>query len=468
MKGIRKFKIKKDFEVSNELILKLIEQHQTEVLRLNNLTNYYNNYNNIVRREQNNPNRPNNKLAHGYAQYITDISVGYLFGKPVAYAAKKTNIDPILEVLRYNDEADTNTTLAKYASMYGYAYEIMYTDSLSNLRFKAIDPREMIVCYDNTLDENIVLAIRYYTEIEDEEEVVYGTVYTRPTYDKKGEVVVNGTASEFMIKSEDVTIEKASDYYFDDIPVNVYVNNDELYGDFEKVTSLIDAYDLTRSDTANDLEYFTNCMLVVSGEVIDEEDKENIDEHRVINFTSSEGKAEYLIKNINDTAIENHSTRLDKDISRFSGTPRMDDESFVGNSSGVSMAYKMTGLENRASVKESKFRKGLIRRIELICGFLKVKAIASDVDFMDIEPIFTRNRPNNLVEIADIMQKLRGLLSDETLISLFPEVNDVQAELDRIDREKKESQSDLFIDDYNRSTLESNIDGENATSNDNK
>ena len=50
------------------------------------------------------------------------------------------------------------------SSIYGYAYEIMYLDNEAKPRFKAINPSEMIVCYDNTLEENIALAIRYYDE----------------------------------------------------------------------------------------------------------------------------------------------------------------------------------------------------------------------------------------------------------------------------------------------------------------
>ena len=40
------------------------------------------------------------------------------------------------------------------------------------------------------------------------------------------------------------------------VPVCTYENNRQRIGDFEKVLSLINAYDLTNSDTANDFEYF--------------------------------------------------------------------------------------------------------------------------------------------------------------------------------------------------------------------
>ena len=72
--------------------------------------------------------------------------------------------------------------------------------------------------------------------------------------------------------------------YFDDIPINIYINNDELYGDFEKVISLIDAYDQSQSDTANDFELFTNCMLIVNGELIDDEQAKELSDRNLIQF----------------------------------------------------------------------------------------------------------------------------------------------------------------------------------------
>lgn len=88
-------------------------------------------------------------------------------------------------------------------------------------------------------------------------------IYTKPIENDKGQIVANGKIIRGTVKDKNIVLSDEEDCYFDDIPVNVYINNDELYGDFEKVISLIDAYDQSQSDTANDFELFTNCMLVV-------------------------------------------------------------------------------------------------------------------------------------------------------------------------------------------------------------
>ena len=446
---MRKFKIDKDCILTESLILDLIKKHSKEKRRLSKLQKYYNNENTkIATRKYKNKNKPKNRLSHPYAQYITDTAVGYLLGKPVAYTTEDKNLlETITDIFRYNDEADNNTTLAKMASIYGYAYEIMYLDKNAKPRFKAIDPSELIVCYDNTLEENIVLAIRYYDEVvrnnDLEETVTRLEVYTKPTENDKGEIIANGKIIRGTIRLESITLEDEEDYYFNDIPVNVYINNDELYGDFEKVLSLIDAYDQSQSDTANDFELFTNCMLVINGELIDDEQAENLNDVNLIQFLNSDSNAKYLIKDIQDTALENYKNRLNEDIHRFSFVPNMSDENFSNNASGIAMKFKLMGLENLIGVKEAKFKKGLMRRIELLCAYAKMKN-NSDYSYLAIEPVFTRNTPNNELELSQIMQNLTGILSEETIIGMSPRVSDIQAEIERKEKEANK----LYEDDY--------------------
>ena len=446
---MRKFKIDKDCILTESLILDLIKKHSKEKRRLSKLQKYYNNENTkITTRKYKNKNKPKNRLSHPYAQYITDTAVGYLLGKPVAYTTEDKNLlEAMTDIFRYNDEADNNTTLAKMASIYGYAYEIMYLDKNAKPRFKAIDPSELIVCYDNTLEENIVLAIRYYDEVvrnnDLEETVTRLEVYTKPTENDKGEIIANGKIIRGTIRLESITLEDEEDYYFNDIPVNVYINNDELFGDFEKVLSLIDAYDQSQSDTANDFELFTNCMLVINGELIDDEQAENLNDVNLIQFLNSDSDAKYLIKDIQDTALENYKNRLNEDIHRFSFVPNMSDENFSNNASGIAMKFKLMGLENLIGVKEAKFKKGLMRRIELLCAYTKMKN-NSDYSYLAIEPIFTRNTPNNELELSQIMQNLTGILSEETIIGMSPRVSDIQAEIERKEKEANK----LYEDDY--------------------
>ena len=57
----------------------------------------------------------------------------------------------------------------------------------------------------------------------------------------------------------------------------------------------------------------------------------------------------------------------------------------------------------------------------------------------DIDIIFTRNLPVNVLEIAQIINQLRGIVSDETLLAQIPFVNDVAAEYEKVKAQKEEN-----------------------------
>ena len=434
---MRKIRIDRDAKIDGSVVKWIIEKHKREKARIHELREYYNNNNSEImnRIYKDEDKKPSNRLAHPFASYITNMAVGYFLGKPVSYNSESVDLlEKLNKIFKYNDEADNNTTLAKYASIGGYSVELLYIDGDSQARFIALPGDEVAIVYDNTLEDNILCAVRYFEEEmpgEDKVKTIIN-VYTKEliqTYE-----LVDDEAKHMPDKDEA--------HFFGDVPVSVYLNNDEMYGDFEKVKSLIDAYDQSQSDTANDFEYFTNALLSISGVIVDDE---NLDfkDNRVINFADSDGKAEYVIKNINDSALENYKNRLVEDIHKFAQIPNLTDEQFAGNVSGESMKYKLMGLENIIGVKEAKFKKGLMRRIELLCNFLNI-ATNNSMLYTDVQPVFTRNRPQNETELANMVKGLYGILSDETLISRLPFIENAREEI-----EKRNSEKESTLDSYN-------------------
>ena len=432
---MRKIRIDKETQLTKEVIKWIVEKHSEEKARIAELRDYYNNKNAIMNRQYKDNNKPQNRLSHPFASYITNMATGYFLGNPISYNSDNQDLlERILDIFKYNDEADNNTTLAKYSSIAGYAVELLYIDENSNARFKALPADEVAIVYDNTLEENILYAIRYF------EEDIPGEDKAKTTIN----VYTSNAIQTYQLEDNEMTFVDEVVHYFNDVPVSVYINNDELYGDFEKIKGLVDAYDKAQSDTANDFEYFTNALLVVSGVLVeDEEAGLDFKNNRILNFAGSEGKAEYLIKNINDTALENYKNRLVEDIHKFAQIPNLTDEQFAGNVSGESMKYKLMGLENIISVKEAKFKKGLMRRIELLCNFLNI-ATNDLMLYTDIQPVFTRNKPKNDVELANMVKSLYGILSDETLISILPFVENSKEEIEKRDLEKENT-----LDSYN-------------------
>ncbi len=376
--------------------------------------------------------KPNNKIANAYANNITSTLVGYFMGEPVSYAVQDDSLLEELNLLfEYNDEADENAELAKNASIFGVAYELLYMEQQDEgmgrpmLRFCALDPRECVPIYDETIAHNLIAFVRYYTnkDILTNKEILSVELITDKET-KRYEATISGGLS---------LIEEIP-HYFGAVPVAIFKNNEELMGDFEPVISLIDAYDTMESDTVNDFDYFVDAYLALYGFTADSEDIIKMKENRVL--LMDEGtNAEWLIKNAPDTNVENMKIRLDKDIHKFSHCPDMNDENFAGNTSGVAIKYKLLGTENLVSIKERKFKKGLQQRLELI-SFAQ-GLMGADWDWRAIDIIFRRNIPADLNDIANIVNTLTGIVSNQTLLGQIPFVDDIEAEEDRLQAEQE-------------------------------
>ena len=415
-------------ELTEKVIKRINETHRSSVLpRLQNLEKYYNANNAIKNRVMSDPSKPNNKIANAYASYITDTLVGYFIGEPITYTSNdNVLLQDLNMILEYNDEADENAELAKNASIYGVAYEMLYlSEDDKMIRFKALNPKEVIPIFDKTVEQNLLAVLRYYDDYDYVEDNTYTIV----------EVIDNKMVRRYKLDTGLSLLEEYP-HYFSMVPVAIFKNNEEESGDFEQVISLIDAYDKMESDSLNDFEYFVDAYLALYGFTADAEDVAQMKENRVL--LMDEGtSAEWLVKQTSDAYVENMKNRLDKDIHKFAKCPNMSDQEFASNASGIAIKFKLLGTENLVSIKERKFKRGLQQRLELMSMINSV--LGEGFDWRAIDIIFTRNIPSNDTDIANMVNMLKDIVSEETLLAQIPFVEDVQTELEKLKKEREEN-----------------------------
>lgn len=373
------------------------------------------------------PSKPNNKIANAYASYITDTLTGYFIGEPITYTSNdEVLLQDLSMIFEYNDEADENAELAKTASIFGVAYEMLYlSEEDKMIRFKTLSPLEIIPIFDKTVENNLLAVIRYYDDYDVVEDKTYTIV----------EVIDNAYVRRYRMGNSLVLLEEYP-HYFSMVPIAIYKNNEEETGDFENVISLIDAYDKMESDSLNDFEYFVDAYLALYGFTADTEDIAQMKENRVL--LMDEGtSAEWLTKQTSDAYVENMKNRLDKDIHKFAKCPNMSDQEFASNASGIAIKFKLLGTENLVSIKERKFKRGLQQRLELMSAINSV--LREGFDWRAIDIHFTRNIPSNDADIANVVNSLKDIVSEETLLAQIPFVEDVQDELEKVKKEREES-----------------------------
>ena len=432
---IEKYKVPSLDSITPELIYSLIQRYEmNEVPRLKRLKKYYVGQTDVKQRVMADKSKPNNKIASPFSAYIVDTTVGYWLGKPVVYQSQDEELMAKVQiVLDRNHEANHNTNLGKDLATTGIAYELIYLDNEKNIKLKRLNAESVFMIYDTTVEETPLMAVRFMS-IED--------YITNDTYTVV-ELYTDNYIIEGMVNGDSLALGEPEPHYFGRIPIIQYKNNDEMTGSFEKVIDLIDSYDLAVSDTSNNLEYFADAYLVLTGlEATEAEDIQDMKESRVMVLAEG-GKAEWLVKGQASVEVEAFKDRLKEDIFTLSQVPNLSDESFGNASSGVSLQYKLFGLENIVSITERNFTKSLEKRLMLITNIINLMGGNHDYTFITMS--YTRNIPANLSNIADVITKLSGTVSKETLLSQIPFINDPVEELERMEKEQEDSlYSDVF------------------------
>lgn len=418
---------------NKQAILTLILKHQNEVERLHKLKQYYVGQHDILGENR------KNKLVCNHAKDISDTASSYFIGNPISYNSDE-DISLLMDAFEQAgaDEADGDNGLD--LSIYGCAYEYIYPmEDSTALSVKNLSPENTFMVYDDTIEQKELFAVYYYVKKDDSDNRNPIYVATVLTDNLKWVLDIE------KIPGPQSLLEEPEPHYFEQIPIVEYLNNKLAIGDFELQIPLIDAYNALMSDRITDKEQFIDSILAIYGALLGDPDavdedgktaKERVKEDKLLELPK-DSKAEYLTRTFDEQGVEVLKKAIEQDIHKFSHIPCMTDESFGGNVSGVAMEFKLLGMENITKIKTRYYRKGLRKRIRLFTAWLE-KSRSININVAGITPIFTRALPKNLLEISQIVANLWGKVSRKTLLSQIPFVDDVDAELEAVEKETEE------------------------------
>lgn len=425
-------------ELSNDKIREIIQIfHLSDRVRLNKYERYYKGDQDILRKERTDETKPCNRIVTNYCLNIVNNYQGYLTGQDIAYTSDK-NINPIQDVLNYNDVQYVDAELLRNALVYGYSVEVNYIDEDKHPRFKVLNTTECIPIYDDTLENNLLYLIRYYPI--DERNVLAG--YKIEVYSDKD---VKYYTSDSIFGT--LTLQQEFKHYYNQIPIIIFPLNKEEKSIFDCIMTLQDAYNNLLSDEVDDFQAFCDAYLVLKGCSAEEEDFANMKRNRIL-LLDENAEASYLSKNINDTQIENMLKNINDSIHKIANSPDFSQESF-GTSSGIALRFRLLGFENTAGAIVKNMTKALQKRIELICNILSLTSGDDSIVWRDVEITFTRNLPIDSSDAADMVYKLNGIVSKKTLLTQLPFISDPEKELEQIEYENRNNKEENENDNSN-------------------
>ena len=424
------FYLNKDTKLTTDLLQKIINKFIMNVQpQLQKWKNYYDGKHVILNKSYADKSKECNHIVTNYCKMITDTYSGYICGKPVSYNSNQ-DIEEVQDCINYNDSAAEDMAWCKNALIYGVGYELQWLDKYAQIRYSQVNPLNAFAIYDNTLDCELLYFVRWYeANTIDDSDLFYVEVYSADkitTYKTHG----LGGALEFV---------KEESHYFGDVPISVFNLNDTEENIFNCIISLNDAYNELQSSEIDDFNAWVDAYLTFTGVDAEIDDINAMKENRVLVLPEG-AKASWLTKNANDTQIVNILENIKKNIFKVTACPDMADEAFLAQS-GTALAYKLVGFENVASGIVANFTKAIQRRIELICNVLNLKS--SEAVWRDISINFVRNLPVNLTEIIQLVNSLKGTVSDKTLLSQIPFISDVNAEFEAV-QEQKQANMELY------------------------
>lgn len=424
------FYINKNTELDAALLGKMINRfHINEQPRLEKYKNYYDGVQAILRKAYADPTKPCNRTVINYCKNIVDSYCGYLATPGYINYRSDVDIENIMDVLRYNDYQAEDSDFLLDALIYGVAAELMYIDTDGKTRFRLINPTQCFGVCDDSLTGDLMYFVRMYVANEWDDSNVFNVDVYSPLSVKHFTMHGFNGALQFVAEEP---------HYFNQCPANIFALPDEK-SIFDCILNLQDSANDLLSAEVDDYQAFCDAYMVLEGVDADTDDITAMKENRVLVLPEG-AKASWLTKNANDAQVENILKRIQESIYRIAACPDFSSESFVGGvSSGVAIQYRLTGMETRAGKIEAVMKKALQRRIEIIAGIASLK-LGEEV-FRDIQIEFMRNIPEDQSATINLINSLKGTVSDETLLSQLSFIGDPAAEVERVNKQKQENMS---------------------------
>ena len=414
-------------EINSKILVKSMwEAFNKEVCIYNKIWDYYKGKTD-AKSNYTQTRRSNLKVGCNYLKKFVKEETSYSVGNSIAFNSKTENqkaIDTIIAISEnFNENHDINNFL--HMVLFGLSYEIYYIDRWGDLQVRTVRPNQG---YAIEGDDGTV---KYFTHFYSEKELV-GNVIKEVTYaDLYTETYIQ------TFKREDnsfVEVGDITEHYFGECPVGMAKISDLTWEDtiYNDIKELQDALETNFSDIVNEISDFRNAYLVLTGMTLEEEDEKSIGDSGILEIPTAEGKAEWLIKNVNDTFIQNTLKALQEKLYEISSHINNNDSEQMSNASGVALKSRLINLMQRCKVNENSYTELLKTRIRIIFVWANQKSLGA-YDWKDIKVKYSPLIPSDDTVNADIITKLQGIVSDSTLLSLLSFVENPAEEIEKVE-----------------------------------
>ncbi|MDB1935263.1 phage portal protein [Clostridium tertium] len=393
--------------------------------------------------------KANNKLAHSKYKNMVDEKIAYLLARDYSLKCDdKSYIEKVKDVLGKHFQY-TLSGLGYEASNKGIAWLQVYTDLTGELRTLIIPSEQCIPIWTDRSHTELESMIRVYEtikwEYDKKKSITNVEVWTKDSvtyYILEGKMLIYDYERNNQNNGPIAHYKKGDRWFaWGRVPFVAFKNNRIELPDIKFVKSLIDNYDLSRSEAANYVEEVKNLIFILKGyggEDIHEFMK-RLNEDRAIPIDDpSDGGVDTITPTMDITALREHYEQLKRDIIEDGQSINKDLDKFGSAPSGVALKFMYAGLDLKCNSLETEFKMGFENLLYFINIYLSERGLGSYKN-VDIDIIFNRDMEINESEVIENCQKSKGIVSDDTIIANHPWVKDIEVEKKTLKEQKQES-----------------------------
>lgn len=425
-----------NLRIDMTVVDKFIRLHEASFRRYEYFENLYLGFHDVFKLPEKEEWKPDNRLAVNFPRYMTDTFSGYGYGIPIKVSHPDEAVDEAVQnFCRDNEMTDHDAEMIKRCCIYGHAYEYIYQDEEARTKVTALTPKDLLIVYDDTMRQRALFAIRY------------GMHHTADSSNGKtfGEILTREEIRPF----DDQKIDEARPNPYGYIPVVEWRLNDERLGLFENAAGLIEVYNRTIGEKANDVDSFAEAYLAIMGAPVDADGVRRIRDDRLINIYGTDNAKDVLVQFLQkpsaDGTQENLLNRLENLIYQTSMIANISDDTFGNSVSGTALAYKLQAMSNLAKTFDRKIEKSMRKRYKIFCSLST--NVSDPRAYTNLSFQFSRNLPRNLLEEAQTAQALDGIVSRESQLKVLSVVDSPKEEIKRMeDEEPKQGVLDEMFD----------------------
>ena len=377
--------------------------------------------------------RSNLKINVNYIKKFIKEEVAYTLGNDITYESRTENEDVVKDIEYYtahwNELHDTN--LMKYLLIFTQVYELYYIDENAEFCSKIIKPTEGYAYYDKSSGKVLFFIHAFRNDFDNT--ISYIDVYTANYI--------------YHFDNKFNQISKATENIFGEVPVTIGNLTDESYDDslYKDLKGLQDAFETNLSDVGNEISDFRNAYLLFKNCQIDDDDIPKMKKLGVIQLPGEKADSKWLIKEINDTFIQNTLDRYEDTMYQI-GCHINHNEKLQSNLSGIALRSRLIILENKCNLQIKAHKNMVKNRLRFLFIYLDIKKNKS-YDYKDVKALYTPNIPSDDLATAQMLnQTPEGIISKDTARGLFSFINNKVAEAEKV---KKERDEENIIDLYN-------------------